>query len=134
VDWTHDHNASTKKKSIYSNGAVHISCRVQVGEYSYTFGWRLYLRAKTVRRLNRQRPQGKRLKFKSKYRLAREMLVELKAFIPKGWKVYVMFDSWYDRGEVTQVHPPTGQELVYLVRHQIQSHTRRYPSLSNSPT
>lgn len=95
VDWTHDHNASTKNKSIYSNGAVHISCRVQVGEYSYTFGWRLYLRAKTVRRLNRQRPKDKRLKFKSKYRLAREMLVELKAFIPKGWKVYVMFDSWY---------------------------------------
>ncbi len=95
VDWFHDHHASTKNKSIYSNGATHISCRVQVGEYSYTFAWRMYLRDKTVRRINRKRPQQQRLKFKSKYRLAREMLLELKAFIPKGWKVYVLFDSWY---------------------------------------
>ncbi len=95
VDWFHDHNASTKKKPSYRNGAVHISCRVQVGQYSYTFAWRLYLRSKTVRRLNRKRPKDKRLKFRSKYSLAREMLTELKPFIPKGWKVYVLFDSWY---------------------------------------
>ena len=95
VDWYHDHHASTKKKSIYQNGAVHLSCRVQIGEYSYTFAWRMYLRAKTVRRLNRKRPQNKRLKFKSKYRLAREMLVELKPLIPQSWLVYVLFDSWY---------------------------------------
>ena len=74
VDWFHDHNASTKKKSHYRNGAVHVSCRVQVGAYSYTFAWRLYLREKTVRRLNRKRPANNRLKFKSKYRLAKEML------------------------------------------------------------
>jgi hypothetical protein len=83
VAWFHDHNASTKKKSVYSNGATHISCRVQVGEYSYTFAWRMYLRQKTVRRLNRKRPIGERLKFKSKYRLAREMLIELKSFISR---------------------------------------------------
>jgi hypothetical protein len=23
------------------------------------------------------------------------MLLELKAVVPKGWKVYVLFDSWY---------------------------------------
>ena len=95
VDWFHDHNASPKKKSNYRHGAVQISCRVQVGAYSYTLAWRLYLREKTVRRLNRKRPGDNRLKFKSKYRLAREMLAELKPFIPKGWKVYVLFDSWY---------------------------------------
>jgi hypothetical protein len=44
------------------------------------------------------------------------MLVELKAFIPKDWKVYVLFDSWYAEREVTQVHSPTGQELAYFVR------------------
>jgi len=66
VDWTHDHNASTKNKSVYRNGAVHISCRVQLGEHSYTFAWRIYMRAKTVRRLNRHRPKEQRLKFKSK--------------------------------------------------------------------
>lgn len=94
VDWFHNHNDSTKKKPNYGNGAVHVSCRVQVGARGYTFAWRLYLREKTVRRLNRKRPQDKKLKFKSKYRLAKEMLAELKPFIPKGWKVYVLFDSW----------------------------------------
>jgi transposase len=64
--YSRDHNASTKNKSVYRNGAVHISCRVQLGEHSYTFAWRIYMRAKTVRRLNRHRPKEQRLKFKSK--------------------------------------------------------------------
>ncbi len=102
VDWFHDHNVSTKKKSHYRNGAVHISCRVQVGTYSYTFAWRLYLREKTVRRLNRKRSKDQRLKFKSKYRLAREMLAELKPLVPKGWKVYVLFDSWYSSAKLVK--------------------------------
>jgi len=48
-----------------------------------------------VRRLNRKRPSGKRLAFRTKYALARQMLVELDALLPKGHKVYVLFDSWY---------------------------------------
>ena len=107
VDWFDDHNASTLKLPIYRNGAVHISCRVQVGQYSYTFAGRLYRRSLTVRRLNRKRPKDKRLKFKSKYSLAREMLAELKPFIPKGWKVYVLFDSWYASALADQIHPAT---------------------------
>jgi hypothetical protein len=95
VDWHHDHDASTKKKATYCNGAVHISCRVQIAECSYTFAWRMYLREKTVRRLNRKRSKHQRVKFQTKYHLAREMLAELKPFIPKGWKVYVLFDNWY---------------------------------------
>ena len=95
VDWRYDHTASSKKTPRYRNGLVHVSCRVQLGKYSYTLGWRLYLRAKTVRRLNRQRAKGQRLSFKSKYALARELLLELKQLIPKGWRVYVLFDSWY---------------------------------------
>ena len=91
----HDHNASRKGTATYCKGMVHVSCRVQVGQYSYPFTWRLYLRAKTVRRLNRDRFPSKRLSFKSKYRLAREMLSELKALMPDSYQVYVLFDSWY---------------------------------------
>jgi hypothetical protein len=65
VDWHHDHDASTKKKATYCNGAVHISCRVQIGECSYTFAWRMYLREKTVRRLNRKRSKHQRVKFQT---------------------------------------------------------------------
>lgn len=91
----YDHNASRKGTATYCKGMVHVSCRVQVGQYSYPFTWRLYLRAKTVRRLNRDRFPSKRLSFKSKYRLAREMLSELKALMPDSYQVYVLFDSWY---------------------------------------
>lgn len=95
VDIHHDHNASSHGRAAYSKGMVHVSCRIQVGVHSYPFSWRLYLRAKTVRRLNRRRSNAARLRFKSKYRLAREMLQELKAQLPDGWAVYVLFDSWY---------------------------------------
>jgi hypothetical protein len=79
---------------------VHVTLRIQIGSYSYTFAWRLYLREKTVRRLNRKRPKEKRLRFKSKYRLAREMLEELRALLPEGYTVYVLFDRWYGSGKL----------------------------------
>jgi len=103
VDWHFDHQESTKKKARYKNGVVYVSCNIQVlpnpatgfaGAF-YTYSHRIYLRQKTVRRLNRQRSAEQRLRFRSKYRLAREMLVDLKAALPRGWQVYVLFDSWY---------------------------------------
>src|SRR5207249_12137575 len=60
-----------------------------------TFDLRLYLRASTVRRLNRRRAPAHRLHFLSKFRLARRMLVALAPLLPPGWEVYVQFDSWY---------------------------------------
>ena len=100
VDWIFDHSASGKGQTAYCKGAVHVTLRVQIGSYSYTFAWRLYLREKTVRRLNRRRAKGKRLRFKSKYRLAREMLEEFRALLPEGYTVYVLFDRWYASGKL----------------------------------
>jgi hypothetical protein len=99
VDWTHDHHKSTKKRPVYVKAASHVSVRVQIGQYSYPYTFRLYLREKTVRGLNRGRSPEERLRFRSKYLLAREMLEELKAqlraALPKGYRIYVLFDSWY---------------------------------------
>lgn len=97
VDYHHDHTKSTKKKAVYVNGTVHVTVRVQIGEMEYAFDERLYLKEKTVRRLNRQRKKANqvRLRFRKKGSLAQEMLKELKALLPKGLKVYVLFDSWY---------------------------------------
>jgi hypothetical protein len=100
VDWIFDHSAAGKGQTAYCKGAVHVTLRVQIGLYGYTFAWRLYLREKTVRRLNRSRPKGQRLRFKSKYRLAREMLEELRALLPAGYTVYVLFDRWYASGKL----------------------------------
>jgi len=100
VDWIFDHSASGKGQTAYCKGAVHVTLRIQIGSYSYTFAWRLYLREKTVRRLNRRRPKEKRLRFKSRYCLAREMLEELGALLQEGYTVYVLFDRWYASGKL----------------------------------
>ena len=95
VDWHHDHSESTPKSPVYKNGTVYVLCRLHVGPFSFTVDLRVYLREKTVRRLNRQRAKDKRLQFRSKYSLAREMLAQLESLIPHGYAVYVLFDSWY---------------------------------------
>ena len=90
VDWTFDHTQHQNCK-----GAVHVACRLHVGPHSYPFSWRIYLRAKTIRRLNKQRPNGQRLAFRSKLDLAQEMLQELQPYLPPDAAVYVLFDRWY---------------------------------------
>ena len=95
VDYHHNHSESTKKKQAYTNGYVYVEVHVQIGPLGFLFDTRLFLREKTVRRLNRERPTEKRLRYRTKYALAREMLVELGTLLPKGHRVYVLFDSWY---------------------------------------
>jgi hypothetical protein len=99
VDFSHNHTESTRRRQVYSNGYVYVEAHVQIGSLGFTFDIQLYLREKTVRRLNRKRSPKKRLHFRSKYRIARAMLVEIAALLPlslpKGRQVYVTFDSWY---------------------------------------
>ena len=107
VDWHHDHNASTKKRPVYRNGSVYVLCRLQIGFIQFTINWRLYLRRKTVRRLNRQRARSQRLSYASKYTLAQQMLAELCPLLPNDFTVYVLFDSWY-----------TAAKLITFIRRQ----------------
>jgi len=102
VDIQHNHNESSKKKQAYTNGYVYVEVHVQIGPIGFLFDTRLYLREKTVRRLNRERCAEKRLHYCSKYVLAREMLMELADLLPKGHKVYVLFDSWYSSRKLIQ--------------------------------
>jgi hypothetical protein len=95
VDWFHDHTESTKSKPRYKNGFCYLECTLRIGQIVVTVDVRLYLRAKTVRRLNRQRSPQQRLPFRSKNGLARTILEELRPLLPPGWRVYVQFDSWY---------------------------------------
>jgi hypothetical protein len=95
VDYQHNHNESTRSKQAYTNGYVYVEVHVQIGPLGFLFDTRLYLREKTVRRLNRKRSPETRLHYRSKYALAREMLAELVGLLPQGHKIYVLFDSWY---------------------------------------
>lgn len=95
VCWHYDHTKAGHKKTAYTNGTVHIEVRIQLGEQAYVYDWALYLREKSVRRLNRRRTTGQRLRFRSKYRLVRAILADLKQRLPARFPVYVLFDSWY---------------------------------------
>lgn len=95
VDYHHNHIESTRRRQSWCNGYVYVELHLQIGPFGFLFDTRLYLREKKVRQLNRQRSKDKRLSYRSKYQLAREMLLELDALLPAGSQVYVLFDSWY---------------------------------------
>lgn len=95
VDFHHDHNESTKSKPRYKNGFCYLVCTLKIGQLVVTVDLRLYLRAKTVRRINRHRAAGQRIAFRSKNTLARQILEALRPLLPTGWAIYVQFDSWY---------------------------------------
>jgi len=66
VDVHHDHNDSTKSKPRYKHGFCSLVCPLKSGPLVVTVDLRLYLRAKTVRRINRHRAAGQRIPFRSK--------------------------------------------------------------------
>jgi hypothetical protein len=95
VDYHHNHSESSKKRQSWSNGYVYVELHLQIGPFGFLFDTRLYLREKKVRHLNRRRSGEKRLSYRSKYNLAREMLLEVEQLLPENSQVYVLFDSWY---------------------------------------
>jgi DDE superfamily endonuclease len=95
VDRFHDHNESTPRQPRYHKASCYLECTPRAGDLTATADLRLYLRDKTVRRLNRHRPPEHRLHFRSKSRLARTILESLKPLLPAGRTIYVQFDSWY---------------------------------------
>ena len=95
VDYHHNHSESTKKRQAWCNGYVYVELHLQIGPFGFLFDTRLYVREKKVRHLNRSRTKENRLAYRSKYNLARDMLLELEEHLPAGSQVYVLFDSWY---------------------------------------
>src|SRR5438477_8370168 len=105
VDWFHDHNESTPRQPRYHKAFCYLEGTVRAGDLTATVDLRLYLRAKTVRRLNRHRSPEHRLHFRSKFRLARALLEALKPLRPAGWTICVQFDSWYaSAGLLKSIH------------------------------
>jgi hypothetical protein len=111
VDWLFDH---TRNKTV--RGGNHVVLRIHWGDFHFPLSWRLYLREKTVRRLNRRRKNNK-LRYRSKLELAKEMLQQAQEMLqevlrslpdaPKEPSVYVLFDTWY-----------TSAKLVTWIRRQ----------------
>ena len=102
VDWYFDHKCHRMVKA--SN---HISLSLSWGKFYFPLLERLYLRQAKVKKLNRNRPKGRKLLYQSKLELAQQMLEQVKPLLPPGVPVYVLFDSWY-----------TSSKLVRWIRHQ----------------
>ena len=117
VDWHHDHLESTKKKPRFKNGLAYVVCSVRIGQIEFTFDLRIYLRQRTVRRLNRHRSPDQRIPFLSKMRLARQMLVALNDLLPKGWPVYVVFDSWYASAKLIKFVRRQGWHVICALKY-----------------
>ncbi len=95
VDWHYDHLEGTKKRPRYKNGMAYVVVHLLIGSVHLVFDVPIYLRERTVRCLNRRRPREKRLHFRSKHRLARQVLEALKPLLPQGWAVYGLCARWY---------------------------------------
>jgi len=116
VDWHYDHVESQKGRPRYKNGLSYLDCTVRVGSIEFTYDIRPYLRERTVRRLNRQRPKEERLYFISKTRLARRVLSTLAPRLPKGSRVYVHFDAWYASAPLIKFCRRQGWHVVSAIK------------------
>lgn len=120
VDHQHNHSESHGKRQVYSNGYVYVALHVQLGPVGFTFDTRLYLRAATVRRLNRERrkeePALPLVPYRSKLSLAQAMLTELATLLPDGYPVYVLFDSWYASAKLLNFCRRQGWHVVCALK------------------
>ena len=120
VDIQHNHSESSGRKQVYNNGYVYVAVHIHFGPFGITFDFRIYLRASTVRRLNRVRQQGNpglaHIPYRSKYALVHEMLIELKALLPEGYQVYVLFDSWYASAKLINFCRRQGWHIICALK------------------
>lgn len=74
-----------------------MALHLQLGPVQFLLTWRLYLKRKQVKALNRQRrEQGlPPLRYQSLPTLVQQMLAEIAPQLPAKSKVYVLFDAWY---------------------------------------
>jgi len=132
VDWFHDHSESTKSKPVYKNAFCYLAANLRIGKIVVTVDLRLYLRAKTVRRLNRQRPPGQRIPFRSKNSLARSILAALRPLLPTGWVVYVQFDSWYASEQLIKYVRRQGWHVTCGLKHNRKLNGKRIDQIASA--
>jgi hypothetical protein len=116
VCFHHDHNEGSKQKPKFVNGFVYVEVHIQLGPIGFTFDTRLYLRECIIRQLNRQRAPEARLHYRSKYALAHTMLTELASWLPKGYQVTVVFDSWYASAKLIRFCRRQGWQVICALK------------------
>jgi len=132
VDWFHDHAESTQNKPVFKNAFCYLEATIRIGTLVVTIDLRLYLREKTVRRLNRRRPPEQRIPFRSKNRLARAILEDLRPLLPAGWTIYVQFDSWYASEQLLNYVHRQGWQVTCGLKHNRKLNGQRIDQLASA--
>jgi hypothetical protein len=117
VCYHHDHNDGSKSKPKFVNGFVYVEVHIQIGPIGFTWDMRLYLRECIIRKLNRKRAPQQRLHYRSKYALAHNMLTELAQLLPKGYQLYVLFDSWYSSAKLIKFCRRQKWHVICAIKH-----------------
>jgi hypothetical protein len=113
TDW----HFNTSEGKGYYYGVSFITVHIACGNRSIPIALRLYLRKKTVRRINRYREKGKRVPFKSKFTIVKEILNALAQLIPDNVPVYVLFDSWYASAKLIKLCRRKGWHVICALKH-----------------
>jgi hypothetical protein len=132
VDWFHDHSESTPSKPVFKNAFCYLEANLRIGKMVVTVDLRLYLRERTVRRLNRQRQAGQRISFRSKNSLARSILEALRPLLPAGWVVFVQFDSWYASEQLIKYVRRQGWHVTCGLKHNRKLDGKRIDQIASA--
>ena len=92
----YDHCQSRRQKGNFTNSSRYVTLGLQLGPVQFVLVWRLYLPRKLVKQLNRTRTSTTKLTFHKLTTQVAQMLDEIAPHLPKGCRVYVLFDAWYD--------------------------------------
>lgn len=113
VDWFFDHKLNRPVQA--SN---HVSLSLSWGDYYFPLLTRLYLRACTVRKRNRNRKRVGQtlLRYVSKPVLALQMLQQIKSLLPPDVPVYVLFDSWYTSAKMVRWIRQQGWHVIAAIK------------------
>ncbi len=117
VDWHFDHVESTPHKPRHANGLAYLDCNVWIGGEAITFDVRMYLREKTVRRINRHHAPDEGIGFLSKMHLARTILQALRPLLPDDIPVYVLHDAWYASARLIKFTHQQGWHTITALKH-----------------
>ena len=132
VDWFHDHSESTQSKPVFKNAFCYLEANLRIGKMVVTVDLRLYLREKTVRRLNRLRQAGQRIPFRSKNSLAKSILEALRPLLPAGWVVFVQFDSWYASEHLIKYVRRQGWHVTCGLKHNRKLNGKRIDQIASA--
>lgn len=118
VSFHYDHRQPRRQKGRFTNSSCYVMLHLQLGPVQFTLNWRLYLKRKQVEKLKRQRAaQGlPKLTYRKMSALVEEMLTEIAPLLPKGCKVYVLFDAWYDNHHLLKFIRQQGWHWICATR------------------